>query len=390
MNRFSTKNFISWIFPLYIVLIYYVFGFGSIGEWLLIFLAIISFKTKTLKIKPLLYLIIFIIISDISLIFSSKGNLSSSFFNREIFQLIQMFSLFFVSNMINSKVLKKSIYILTIITCLGVIYHLLLISFGQSVSTISFVSFESSRFSEVAVRPLSIFPEPAAIISFLIIPLYILMNERKFFYSILLSIIILLTTSSTGVVYLLIMWSFFFYKSDYSKLTKLSTIFILSIIVTIFLTNDNFESSSKKVIYDVESLQDSDTESLEGNIRIFSGPLLFSTLSNTQLLFGLRSSSIDDYVNNTSDSSLAMLQLESTVFLPSFWLIWASYGIVGLLLYLYIFFCFYKKNKNLAPLMLVLFVGMFIQKIALGPVFIFYTIFLISETNYHNSKSIQL
>ena len=384
MSSLSIRNFVSWIFPVYIVLIYYGFGFGSIGEWLLIFLAIISFKTKILKIKPLLFLTIFIIVSDLSLIFSSKGNLSSSFFNREIFQLIQMSSLFFVSAMINSKVLKKSIYILTIITCLGVIYHVLLIFFGQSVSTISFGSFESSRFSEVAVRPLSIFPEPAAIVSFLIIPLYIFMNERKVFYSILLSIIILSTTSSTGVVYLLIMWSFFFYKSDYSKLTKLSTIFILFIIVTQFLTNDVFESSSKKLIYDVENLQNSDTESLEGNIRIFSGPLLFSTLSNTQLLFGLRSSSIDDYVNNVSDSSLAMLKLEKKVFLSSFWLIWASYGIVGLLLYLYIFFSFYKKNKNLAPLILVFFVGMFIQKIGLGPVFMFYFIFLTSETNYHN------
>ena len=65
---------------------------------------------------------------------------------------------------------------------------------------------------------------------------------------------------------------------------------------------------------------------------------------------------------------------------------WASYGIVGLVLYMRIYFSFYKKNKNLAPLMLVLFVGMFIQKIAIGPVYIFYIIFLINETNYNNSK----
>ena len=382
MSRLSTKNFISWIFPVYIVFIYYGFGFGSIGEWLLIFLAIISFKTKILKIKPLLYLTIFIIVSDLSLILSSKGNLSSSFFNREIFQLIQMFTLFFVSAMINFKVLKKSIYILTIITCLGVIYHVLLISFGQSVSTISFYAFEASRFSEVGVRPLSIFPEPAAIVSFLIIPLYLLMNERKVFYSILLSLVILSTTSSTGVTYLLVMWLFFLYKSYYSKLTKLSITFILFIVVTQFLTNDIFELSSKKVIYDVENLQNTNLE--EGNIRLFSGPILFSNLNATQLLFGLGDSSVDDYVNNSKSTSLNYFKIDRKVFLPSFWLIWASYGIVGLLLYLYIFFCFYKKNKNLAPLMLVFFVGMFIQKIGLGPVFMFYFIFLTSETNYQN------
>ena len=382
MSRLSTKNFISWIFPVYIVFIYYGFGFGSIGEWLLIFLAIISFKTKILKIKPLLYLTIFIIVSDLSLILSSKGNLSSSFFNREIFQLIQMFTLFFVSAMINFKVLKKSIYILTIITCLGVIYHVLLISFGQSVSTISFYAFEASRFSEVGVRPLSIFPEPAAIVSFLIIPLYLLMNERKVFYSILLSLVILSTTSSTGVTYLLVMWLFFLYKSYYSKLTKLSITFILFIVVTQFLTNDIFELSSKKVIYDVENLQNTNLE--EGNIRLFSGPILFSNLNATQLLFGLGDSSVDDYVNNSKSTSLNYFKIDRKVFLPSFWLIWASYGIVGLLLYLYIFFCFYKKNKNLAPLMLVFFFLFFIQKIGLGPVFMFYFIFLTSETNYQN------
>jgi hypothetical protein len=381
------KKYISFIFPFYIILIYYGFGFGSIGDWLLIFFSFLSFKRELMKVKQLIFFISFIILYDLYILVYNGFYLEQSFYNREIFTIIKLTCILIISSKIDFTIFKKSIYLITVITSLGVIYHVILIYSGQSVSTISFYAFEASRFSQVAVRPLSIFPEPAAIVSFSIIPLYLLMNERKVLYSILLSIIILLSTSSTGIIYLAIVWSFFLYKSHYTKLTKLLTIFILSIIVTQYYSNDVFKLSSQKFTKEVTNFENQ--KLFEDNIRLLSGPLLFSTLSSTQILFGLRSSSIDNYVNNSNDASLALLKVEDSVFLPSFWLIWASYGLVGLILYLYIFFCFYKKNKNLAPLMVVFFVGMFIQKIAVGPVFIFYIIFLITENNYNNSKLIQ-
>ena len=385
MNSLRNSTIISWIFPVYIVLIYYVFGFGSIGEWLLIFLAIISFRSKIPRITPLSYLITFIILSDVSLIIYTNGDLSSSFFNRESFLLVQMLSLFFLSSNINHRVITKAIYILALIVSLGVLYHVFLISLGQAVSTIAFVSFEASRFSEVVYRPLSVFPEPAAIVSFLIIPLYLLMNDGKIFYSILLSIVILLTTSSTGIYYLLVMWAYWLLKSENTNLVKWSIIFTLFIVIITFLTTNTFKSSSEKISQDLEDIQTTDFQMLEGNIRLFSGPLLFSTLNPAQILFGLRSSSVDDYVNNSTGSSLDYLKIGRKIFLPSFWLIWASYGLVGLILYLNIFYRFYKKNKRLAPLMLVLVTGMFIQKIGLGPVFMFYFIFLSSDSRFHNN-----
>lgn len=181
------------------------------------------------------------------------------------------------------------------------------------------------------------------------------------------------------------MWSHIFYSSDFSKLIKLSTIFILYFIAIQYYTNDIFEFSSQKLTKEINKINSQD--SFDGNIRVNSGPLLFSTLNTTELLFGLRSSSVDEYVNNSTDSSLALLKIENSVFLPSFWLIWASYGIVGLILYLYLYIYFYKKSKKVAPLMLILFFGMFIQKIGIGPVYIFYIIFLILETNYTNINS---
>ena len=381
----SLKNIISYIFPLYIVLIYYGFGFASIGEWLLIFFSVLSFRGKLVKIKSLIFFIIFIFLYDLYIVFFNNFNLAQSFYNREIFTLIKLFCILIISSNIDFTIFKKSIYLITIITCLGVIYHVILIYFGQSVSTISFYAFEASRFNEIVNRPLSIFPEPAAIVSFLIIPLYLLMNERKFIYSVLLSIIIILTTSSTGLVYLVIIWSFFFIKSSYSKLIKLFTIFILFFIVNQYLTNDNLEFTSQKSLSEINELRE--RGSLDDNIRLFSGPLLFSTLSNTEIFFGLRSSSIDDYVYNSNNTSLSLLKIEDKVFLSSFWLIWASYGIIGLIIYLYLFFCFYKKNKKLAPLIFIFFTGMFIQKISVGPVFVFYMIFIITETNYKNINS---
>ena len=65
-----------------------------------------------------------------------------------------------------------------------------------------------------------------------------------------------------------------------------------------------------------------------------------------------------------------------TIFLPTFWLIWFQYGIIGLLLYLMIYFEIYKKSKLLLPFLGIVIVTMFSNSEGVGCTFVYQLCFM--------------
>ena len=105
-----------------------------------------------------------------------------------------------------------------------------------------------------------------------------------------------------------------------------------------------------------------------------NGLLVLPHVKAELLVFGVNSPNINDYVFENHLQSFLFYSSKgygTQLFVPTFWFMLIKYGMVGLWIYLLMYYGFYKRDKELLPYLLCLVVSWFFQGLALGMVFTF-------------------
>ena len=291
------------------------------------------------------YLVTYILLHEIVL-FVTMTTIPSYHFNHIVEIALYLFALGFVIPALNYKKLITSIVLITVIVSLGILYHFLIIQTGGIVQTIRipFLPIDQAFGERELLRPTSFFTEPSYYGTFMMVPLFLALIYRKYWLAVVCVGMVFLSTTITGVIGCVGIISFYFVTKKEGKIKSL--IIFPTVVAAMGYALMNFgifgETSAK-----IEN-QRANIETVD---RVYNGILLFDKMEKQYLILGINNSNCSDYANENHlmGSLIPLFEGSDQIYLPSFWDILYKYGIVGLILYLLVFYRLYKKEKSLLP-----------------------------------------
>lgn len=348
----------------------YTLGGLPFGLMYIIVLSVVAFyKTRRVWIyKPYLLLFAYIILHELVLSLTMP-TLPPYHLNRTINLALSMLSPVFVVPALNYKRYFNALMVVAIISGLGLIYHFVLIQSGSLVTqlTIPFlpVEEETTRLMQELNRPKSFYAEPAAFATFMVIPLFYTLKEQKYTWSVAFVILLYLSTSTTAVVESAVIIVAYMMTSFSGKNKGRAILLVLAFFVVGFfiLHSSLFEATFQKI---------EDTE-VDENARLMNGLLVLPHVNAELLVFGVNSPNINDFVfeNNLQSFMFYGSGYGTFLFVPTFWFMLIKYGVVGLFIYLLMYYGLYKRDKQILPYLLCLLASWFFQGLALGLMFTF-------------------
>lgn len=279
-----------------------------------------------------------------------------------------------ISRAIDYAKLVGSLNWISIISIVGLIYQVGIIMSGGSVSPLKIPFMpdlgSESRLFEVVTRPTSFFWEPAALVTFLMIPLFISLTQKKYLWTGILILAMFLSTSSTGILMSIVMLIVYVLTQKISFRTRLFVV-VFGLGLTFALLNSSYFEAG------VNKIENTDPEK---NARLMNGIFLYKSLDTSEKIFGIEAANVDDYYNVHG----GLYYGRGNVFIPAFWLTLAKYGVIGLIIFIGLYINFIIKDRTLLPYIIVLFISMFFQSMSIGSSgFAYQLIFLYSYVNRH-------
>ena len=358
LNKLGGLELFFAFFP---ILSQYNFGlvyFAIIALLIMDYVAI-SRGYKPLRFKPIAYFLAFFVIHEIPVVLGFGGNIFGAAQN-----LLSLASVLFIVPALRWEKLVGSVYLVGIISMVGLLYHFLLLVSGNMGDihplTLPFLPefSEESRAMEIIQRPTSFYWEPSSYITFMLVPMFFSMLERKYVLTFVIVFFNLLSGSTNGIALSFAMLGFYILTQD-TKLLSKTLVVVAGIGMAYFLmTSELFDVG-------VEKMENTEASS---NQRLHNGPALIQAMPIEHLITGFPAGDVTDYYNrnaNIKQSSIMPLGT-GNVFVSDFWRIFAKFGIVGLVLYLNIYLWFIRKVKYLRPYVLTLCVAMISQSVFLG------------------------
>ncbi len=288
-------------------------------------------------------------------------------------------SIAIISSSINYEKLINSFYWVAVFCIGGLIYQYMIIAAGGTVSPIRLPFFSpleaGSRFDEIVIRPTSFFFEPSQFATYLIIPLFIALKEKKLLLSTFITIMMFLSTSTNGIFFSLGLVFVYAISSKGVKLWYKLLMIVVGVGLVYFLVNSEFFEQG------ITKIENTD---ITENSRTANGIKYVKSLSPSTLILGINDANASDYyAHHTSLFSGASLEVrDGDVYITTFWLVLIKYGVIGLLLYLNMYYYFFKKDKSLFPYMAIIVVSLFTQSLFFDIVQI---VFLVSYTRYNTN-----
>lgn len=337
----------------------------SLVMWLLL-IFIVYIKKGKLRPKnfmPLTIFIVYWIIHQFAIMFVDNVN-----FVGFIQQLIWFGAVYVLFPVLNLEKLRGAFNWVALISIAGLLYQWVIISAGGEVGPLGIPGLTMSdvRMEGVSVRPSSFYMEPAAYVAFMICPLALALIEKQYAWSIVIIISIFLTTSTTGVVasFILILTTLYGGSKQkwYSKLLLLAIGGVFFYGLTRFQV---FENTMTKI----------DNTDLETNVRVSQGPYVASTMVASEYPFGVAYSTAYNYCK--SGRAGDVIFYGESVYMSTFWNILLLYGVVGLTLYLLVYWNLLRSSKQTFPLIMVLIAEMFSAGHSIGTTYIFMLIVLL-------------
>ena len=131
-------------------------------------------------------------------------------------------------------------------------------------------------------------------------------------------------------------------------------------------------------------------ENIEDEIRLVQGPVLVMNMQIVDLPLGIPYTNAYQYAIVRGLSDQIIIYGDNSVFVPTFWLCLLRFGIIGLFLYLGIYWYYYKRNKAIRPYIICLAVLLITNPDFVGASFLFEFIFIISYHRYYiaNEKKV--
>lgn len=305
-------------------------------------------------------------------------SIPSYFINSFIADIIYLISIVIIVPQVDFDKLKNAIYIVTIICAVGMLYHVFMIKSGHSIQPIKlpFMPDMSSkaRLYSFLDRPTSFFWEPQSYASFMLVPLFFLLREKRLICAFAIAATMILSTSTTGIIMALFMIGFYMVTQKQKMQYR-----ILGIIAVIglvyFLLYSSFTAAG------LEKLQNTDVEE---NNRTINGLLIAKDMSFFDWLFGVPYANLQDAYEAGYITNNLIIYADGEVFVSAFWISLCCQGIIGLLFFLNIYLDILKKDKTVLPYLICIIIGLFSNPDILGAAYVFQLIimytFIINNT----------
>jgi len=385
---FKKKNngILEILFVLYSILIYYTYGFASVGDFLLLAMGLyVIFVYKTyLLYKPLFYFLIFILFHEIVLSFFLIS-IPNYFINKNIVTILNILLIGCIAIALNAEKLYNAFMLIGVVCMIGLLYHFVQIYFfRQNVHPIQFPFLpdlgSNSRYQEIGNRPVSFFPEPASYVTFMMIPLFWNLYKKKILWAVIITFSILLSTSTTGFFLSAVLWSLFILKKGFGKKYKIILILGVTIIIYVVFKISFFDAGINKI---------QNTNFIEDNIRITSGPYMYLKLPIKHKILGVNAANLSDYVQTgiLSNINFRLFVSSRRVYVATFWLCLMKYGIIGIILYLSMYIKLFKKLKPLRPYIIIIIITMFSQSIFIGGPWVMQMVFMLVFYKHYKYNS---
>ena len=378
------------LIAIYPILSAYSYGRFHLAIFLLIFIDIwlvLKNGIKKLHCIPLVLFSTYYIIHQFVKI-AFLGVTQSFFVNSTIGSVVFILSLFIIVPNINFSKLEGAINLISIFCIIGLLYHVFLMMGGNEITPIK-VPFmptpkeEDSRVLEVFDRPVSFFMEPQSYVSYMLFPLFYALRRSNFIWFAIIALSIVLSTSTTGLAMLLVMIVTFLVTGKTKRSLKV-LIVVSSFALGVFFLNSPLAS---------KGLDKATNTDIETTSRTINGPMLALTMDAYTLPFGVPYANATDYcAKGGIDTSMIIPDFEGNVFISAFWNVLVFYGVIGLILFLSIYYSIYKKDKTIIPILGCVFVALFTNPDLLGAIWASHLIYLLAYNNRkkENHESINI
>lgn len=371
----------EFIIALYPILAGYAYGIIHLNDIVLLLLCVIAYKRKKSirQEKTLKFLSIFLLVHEL-IVWIGFTSMPLYMINNTLSLVLYLLSISIIANAINYDKYVHSLIIVSFIISVGIVYHFIIIKSGGSVSPIPLPFMptlpSTSRFFEIGNRPVSFFWEPAGYASYMLIPLMYFMIEKKYIMVAIIIVCMFLSTSSTAILLSLLMGGFYILLSQKSKVGMKFFFATILVGMTYFLlTSDLFSAGVEKI----------ESTDIETTSRLFNGPELFNNMPLLHFVTGIPAANVTDYYFITPYIKNAnLLVKEDTIFMPTFYLIIAKYGIPGFILYFLSILKPVLRCRDLWPFVGVMIIAFFFAGNSITPVFVFQMIFIYSYVNNIN------
>lgn len=371
------------LIALYPIIAGYTYGMVNLCDIVLLVLCFMAyFKThKIIQFTQFKILAILVAIHEI-IVWISLPDMPLYMLNKTLSILIYILSISIIVPAINYKKYIHSIVLVSIICTIGLVYHFILIKSGHSVTPIQLPFLPNppvtSRLYEIGYRPVSFFWEPAGYANYMLIPMMYFLIKRKYLLVAAIMLALFLSTSSTGVMLSFILLMLYIVLGKNTGIwLRIMLLFLMLIMLYTLLYSDIFVAS-------IDKIENTNTEETS---RLFNGPELFRTMPFLYFLIGVPYANITDYFfQYAAKYGSFMMVKEDTVFVPTFYLMIAKYGIAIFLFYLITFIKPVIKCRELWPYIGILFIAFFFAANAFGAFYVYQMIFIYS---YITNKSVK-
>jgi len=299
----------------------------------------------------------------------------SYYYNSHIQLFVIMFSLVIILPYLNLNKLCSCINLIGVICVGGLVYHTLELMLGHSITTIALPFMpapnESSRVFNIVLRPVSFFTEPQTYVSYMIVPLFLALSRKNLIWALGISVTILMSGSTTGIAMITIMFG------SYILTTKVGFIYRF-LLVLAFVGLGYLLMTSEYTTAGLDKMNDTD---LSENMRVVNGFLVAKFMSLSDFIFGVPYANATDFCFGSGVAGQIILDGTGSVFISAIWVAVIQYGLIGLLIYLNLYYQILKIDKSIFPYWLCIVIVLFTNPDFIGANFLFIILFSFTYVN---------
>lgn len=387
-------GYLEIILALYPLMAAYRYGPLFISHIVLLSLDVVLLlrgKSKFLHFVPLLLFLFYYVFHQIVGV-TVFGLTQSYYINTTISSLVFLVSLFIIVPNINFDKFEGSINWVSIFCLIGLFYHAAIIIGGGTVTPIRIPFLpepegQQSRLFDEMYRPSSFFMEPQSYVSYMLLTLFFAIRNQKYLWVSIVGASMILSTSTTGLAVLPIIIFFSITRNNRSKWYSRFVLVLILVGLTYFLFNSSWNSFG---------LNKMENTSLSTNSRTSNGPIMAGMLDFSEYIIGAPYANATDLYKDSFNSNKVALIVDGNggVFISGFWECLIFYGIVGLLIYLSIYWRIWKENKEITPLIVCLIVMLFTNPDYIGAWWSFQMMYLLTfvtkKSKVYSNKTVNV
>lgn len=361
------------------------YGYGSFklafGFLLIIDICLIGLRKQSSMSFSKIYQYLAFVVLHNTIWFFVMPSVPSYFMNSFIADIIYLVSIVIIVPHLDFEKLKNAVYIVAIICLGGLIYHVLMIQSGHSIQPIKLPFMpemtSQARLYSFLDRPTSFFWEPQSYASFMLVPLFFQLRDKKLIYAFIIAASMILSTSTTGILMALFMIGFYMLtQKQKMRYRALGIVAIISLVY--FLLYSSFTSTG------LEKLQNTD---LEESNRTINGLLIAKDLNFVDLLFGVPYANLQDaYEAGYITRNIIVLD-DGVVFVSAFWICLYCQGLVGLFFFMRIYWDIFRKSKAILPYLICIIISLFSNPDILGSSYVFQLIIMYVFLIYNQNET---